>query len=66
MVDEPKDELQRTKAFGCSCASHEQAFCAYFRMGYCSDRVHGVQPAKFKKPTLVVDNANVVVLRPKQ
>lgn len=59
------DLRRTTKAFACSCASYAQSQCAYFRMGYCTDRNGYIERPQFKRPTLVIDNtaANVVPLR---
>jgi len=43
-----------TKAYACSCASHQQQTCAYYRMGYCTDRVHGVGSSPKVKPRLTI------------
>lgn len=59
------EQSSRVNAYACTCTSAQQQSCAYHRMGYCSDRVHGVEAAKFKRPTLVIDNSdsNVIKLR---
>lgn len=57
--DMDADDLsaRTTKAYACNCASHQQAQCSYFRMGYCTDRVHG---ATRTKPVLVVNNGGSI------
>ena len=37
----PPSILRSTKAYACTCAPHQQPNCAYWRMGYCSDKWHG-------------------------